>query len=148
MASGSRQQAGTSDPLDFRVARAVGVPNNEDFALYGGNIGTGLPGSSFLNTVAQKAEVAIAGALKVRIRGKATAGGVLHFDYLRPAAIRNTDPSGAGYKYTVSTPTDDVTVDANTEFAIDIVPVGESDLLVTFTPGGDGDWVFLDVMQQ
>ncbi len=148
MASGSRQQAGTSDPLDFRVARAVGVPNNADFALYGGNIGTNLPGSSFLNTVAQKAEVAIAGALKVRIRGLANAAGVLHFDYLRPAAIRNTDPSGTGYKYGVNPPVDDFDVVANAEFSIDIMPVGESDLLVTFTPGADGVWTFLDVMQQ
>ena len=130
----------------------MGSPSGGVHGLYGGNLATEKPGSSF--SVAGgtlKAESAIAGALLVRIRGLATgAGGTLSFKYLRPAALRPADPAAAGYAYdpTITGPHADVAVVADTEFSIDINPGGESDLDTEFAPGGTGHWVFLDIMQQ
>jgi hypothetical protein len=147
MTTGSRRAAGTSDPLDFRIARAVGAPATD--TLYGGNIAAGLPGSTLTDATAVTAQIAIAGALLVRLRGLFTAGGTLHFQYLRPAALRPA-AAGAGYAYSTAVvpPVGDVTVTANTEFSADITPGGESDLLVTFTPSASGVVTFFDVMQQ
>ena len=149
----NRQQAGTSDPLDFRNARPVGkrvaivTPQTN---LYGGNLATNDPGTAFTNADPVVAEVAIAGAFLVRLRGLFTGDGTLSFRYLRPASARPADPSAAGYAYdpTVTGPHADVTVTADTEFLVDINPGGESDLEVTFTPGADGVVTFFDVMQQ
>jgi hypothetical protein len=150
----TRQARGTSDPLDFRNARPVGdraskivVPATN---LYGGNLATNDPGTHFVNGDAVTAEIAIAGALLVRLRGKFTGGGTLSFKYLRPGSARNPDSTGAGYSYSTAldTPHADVAVVANTEFLADIEPGGESDLLLTFTPSADGVVTFLDVMQQ
>ena len=153
MASGSRQQAGTSDPLDFPVARTVGhkagANPTPETNLYGGNLATNDPGTVFTDGDAVTAEVKIAGAFLVRLRGLFTGGGTLNMKYLRPAASRA--PSGSpGYTYDPSLegPGTDVTVVANTEFVVDINPGGESDLLITFTPAADGHVVFFDVMQQ
>jgi hypothetical protein len=149
----NRQAAGTSDPLDFRNARTLGrrpgsVPSPET-NLYGGNLATNDPGTAFTNGDAVTAEVAIAGALLIRIRGLFTGGGTISLAYLRPAASRPADPAAAGYAYTADpAPHADVDVTADTEFSFDINPGGESDLLVTFTPSADGVVTFLDVMQQ
>lgn len=152
MATGNRLQAGTSDPLDFRNARAVGSPSGGAHGLYGGNLATEKPGSSFsVAGGALTAEIAIAGALLVRLRGLfATAGGTLSFKYLRPASLRPASSAAAGYAYAASvvTPHADVSVTGDAEFSVDIEPGGESDLLVTFTPGGTGVVTFFDVMQQ
>ncbi len=147
-----REQRGTSDPLDFRNARPVGHPHKPvvpETNLQGGNLATGLPASLIVNGTAQTAEIAIAGALLVRLRGLATAGGTLSFLYLRPASARAASGSpGYSYSNALDVPHADVVVVANTEFLADIEPGGESDLLVTFTPTASGNWVFLDVMQQ
>lgn len=148
----NRQQAGTSDPLDFRNARPVGTRpgavESPATNLYGGNLATNDPGTAFTNADAVTAEVAIAGAFLIRLRGLFTGGGTLNMKYLRPASCRA--PAGSpGYTYDESLegPGTDVTVVANTEFVVDISPGGESDLLLTFTPTADGHVVFFDVMQ-
>lgn len=132
-------RAGTSDPLDFRFHRALG-----------GSSDTLKQGATLANGVAVTCVVPIAGALAVRLRGLFTAGGTMTFRYLYPASRRdpNTALSSQVYSSAVIPPAGNLTVVANTEFAQDITPNGESDLLITFTPSGAGAVTFFDGMQQ
>lgn len=126
--------AGTSDPLDFRYAR----PFPEKATLKAGAAFTAV--SAVLTAV-----IPIAGANVVRIRAKASAGGSMTFAYLRPRAVRTNDAD----VYTATPlPHAAQPVVAATEFSVDILPSGESDLLVSFDGSATGAWDFLDVMQQ
>lgn len=101
--------------------------------------GTWKPGAAFANGVAVTQDVPCAGAERIRIRIKtATGGGTLAAAWLRPDG--NTP-------YTANNPAN-VTVVAGTENKMDIDPhFGEALLRLTFTPGGDGTFTYVDVSQ-
>lgn len=86
---------------------------------------------------------AIAGALAVRLRGKFTCGGTLSFRYRRPPPSAGTEYSSA-----LAAPSVDVVVVANTEFLVDITPVGEAYLAIKFDPTADGACTFLDILAE
>jgi len=140
------KDAGTPDPLDFRRARPIRGEAGE-FAV----------GSAISSTVPTVALVPIAGALVIRIRGKFTTTeaappspmGVLSFTYRRSPPDHDT-----AYSTSLAPPHADVPVVKDTEFLIDIEPIGESLLAITFTPDGGVDPAkvisptFFDQMQQ
>lgn len=131
----------TPDPLDFPFHRALG-----------GATDTLKAGATFVNTNVETCVVKIAGAFRVRLRGKtsgAGGNGTLSFKYLRPAANRTTNAAITPvYDNTVEGPSVDVAVATGVEFAVTIEPVGEAELLVTFTATGTGAWDFFDGSQQ
>lgn len=86
----------------------------------------------------------IAGALAIRLRGKFTCAGTLSFLYRRPPYGAGGDAATA-YDAALTPPHADVLVSANTEFLVNIEPVGESYLAITFAPSGNGVVTFLDV---
>jgi hypothetical protein len=121
-------EAGTPDPLDFRRHRPVG--------------GVFKDGAVLSNTVPTVIMVPIAGANGYRLRGKITTTeaappspmGVLSFAYLRPPPHSATAYSTALYP-----PAADQAVVKGTEFVVNIPPIGESLLRITFTPDGGVD---------
>lgn len=125
--------AGTPDPLDFRYHRPV--------APAGKILGAGY---DYTVAVPVSVVIPIAGCQTVRLRGKFTQDGTLAFAYLRPRSVRVNDDD----VYALSSPHADKAVVDATEFLVDIVPAGESELKVTFTPGASGEVTYFDVMNQ
>lgn len=121
-------EGGTPDPLNFRRARSLADPFDD------GHVFTQAAGAFAIT-------IAIAGALVVRQRFLYTAAGTLSFAYLRPPP-----KNGTAYSSSVVPPVANVAVVANTEGSVDILPAGESLLLITFTPSGNGAVTFHDVM--
>jgi hypothetical protein len=120
---------GIPNPLDFRVPRPVS--------------GYFVAGAALLAANTYTQILPIAGCLQVRLRGKFTNAGTLSFAYRRPAPDFNT-----AYNVALTPPSVNVAVLAGTEFLVDIQPVGEAYLAVTFAPSADGASTFLDVLQQ
>lgn len=89
--------------------------------------------------------VPIAGANIVRLRGKLTCGGTMSFRYRRPPKNAGGNAATA-YDSSLEIPHANVAVVANTEFLVDIEPVGEPWLAITFDPSATGVVTFLDVM--
>lgn len=108
-------------------------------------------GYEFVSTNTYCEVTAIAGALGLRLRGKATAAGTLSFAYRRPpgaGAGQGSGDSGTAYSSGLTPPHADVSVSADTEFLVNIVPGGEAYLAINWAPSGDGEWNFLDIFAQ
>jgi hypothetical protein len=104
-------------------------------AVAGGTLTAGAP---ITNGGVTSVILPIAGAVKVRLRGLATAGGTIVCAFLRPNGLA---------AYGASNPAN-ITVVGATEFVSTIDVVGESLLRLTFTGSASGAWTFLDVMTQ
>lgn len=120
--------AGKPDPLDFRKARVLA--GFED-------------GTALASGVAQTVLSPISGALSVRLRGKLSVAADLDFTYRR-----NSPNVDTAYDTSLAPPSGTVSVLADTEFLVDIVPKGEAYLAVTITPDDDGVVTFFDIMQE
>lgn len=143
LASTQLHTAGTPDPLDFRRARPVG--------------GFFAQGAILSDTVATVVLVPIAGALALRLRGKISTTeavppnpiGTLSFAYRRPPPNEAT-----AYSTALDAASADQLVTKDAEFMVNVAPVGESLLAITYTPAGGIDpaavvtITFLDQMQQ
>lgn len=132
------------NPSDNTLNRA-GVPETLTIRIPHSVKGLFADGAAFADTDTYTEICAIAGANVIRLRGKFSCAGTLSFRYRRPP--RNAGGNaGTAYDSTLSIPHADVPVVGGTEFLIDIEPVGEPFLAITFDPSADGTCTFLDIL--
>lgn len=125
-------QSGVPETLTVRVPRSLGGEYFKD-------------GAAFINADTYTQVTAIAGANVIRLRGKATGGGTLSFRYRRPPKNAGGNAATA-YSSSLEPAHADVAVVADTEFVIDIEPIGEPYLAIKWDPSAAGAWTFLDIM--
>ena len=97
-------------------------------------------GAACTNGTPLSALVTIAGASRARCRIKTTCDGVLKFEFVRPLNGRLIVTYAADNPATGN-------ITANTEDSLTTTDIaGESQMLITFTPSGDGAVTFVDFM--
>jgi hypothetical protein len=128
---------GVPETLTVRVPRSIG--------------GYFADGAAFINADTYTMIIPIAGALSVRLRGKSDGDGTLSFAYRRPPGQGSGQGSGnaaTSYDSSLEPPHANVAVTGATEFLVDITPIGECFLAITWDPSEAGAWNFFDVLSR